>query len=309
MNSFADSLISAIKEKNNPCVVGLDYHEKLLPAFVLDQLSQHPTPQGYRDAIGGFFKRIIDTVAPLVPAVKPQMSLLESMTWVGAQIFADVVQYAKDNGLMVIADAKRGDIASSAVGYANTFLGNSNSVDFASGYDANALTVNAFLGRDTLEPYLEKCKSRAKGIFVLVKTSNKGSIGTQDVILEENHEPVYSAYAKMVNEIGASLVGSSGYSSVGAVVGATFPSQAQELRRLMPRAIILVPGFGAQGATAADAAFNFNDDGLGAIVNASRSITYDFGRSDINPKSYETIVRENTHKMIAEIVTAIGVNR
>jgi orotidine-5'-phosphate decarboxylase len=305
MNSFADSLISTIKAKNNPCVIGLDYHQKLLPSFVINELKQNPTPTGYRNAISGFFKRIIDIVAPLVPVVKPQISLLESMTWVGSQIFLDIVEYAKQQGLLVIADAKRSDISSSALGYANAFLGTSNGPTFASGYGANAMTVNAFLGRDTIDPYLEVCKSLGKGIFILVKTSNKGSTETQDVILEETGEPIFSSYAKMVNEIGGSIVGDNGYSSIGAVVGATFPDQAKQIRRLMPKAIILVPGYGAQGATATDAAWNFNDDGLGAIVNASRSITYGFSQPDITPEKYDTNVREKTLMMIDDINNAI----
>jgi orotidine-5'-phosphate decarboxylase len=156
---------------------------------------------------------------------------------------------------------------------------------------------------------LEKCKSTGKGLFVLVKTSNKGSVETQDITLRDTGEPVFSSYARMVDEIGAPLVGDNGYSAVGAVVGATFPSQAQQLRRLMPKAIILVPGYGAQGATAADAAWNFNEDGLGAIVNASRSITYNFKRSDINPTGYERTVKENTVKMIDEINNALKTRR
>lgn len=309
MENFADLLISAIREKENPCVVGLDYHEKQLPTFVSDSLKRNPTPSTYRDTITDFFKRIIETVGPIVPAVKPQIALLENLTWVGAQIFGNIVQFAKENGLIVIADAKRSDIASSALGYSNAFLGSRNEPAFAKGYEAHAMTVNPFLGRDSLQPYLDVCQSFAKGIFVLVKTSNKGSKETQDVMLENPNEPVFTLYARMVNEIGSTLIGETGYSSVGAVVGATFPEQAKDLRSLMPKAIILVPGYGAQGATADDAALNFNDDGLGAIVNASRSITYEFDRPDISPNEYTTRVRENALRMVDDIIRAVSRRR
>lgn len=306
MQNFADLLISEIGKKGNPCVVGLDYHENRLPEFVSNLLKRNPTPATYRDAIGGFFKQIIETIAPIVPAVKPQMSLLESLTYVGAQIFMDVVQAAKESGLIIIADAKRSDISSSALGYANAFLGSSNKGPaFTKGYDTHAMTVNPFLGRDSLEPYLNACQSLGKGIFVLVKTSNKGSVETQDVMLQNPNEPIFSLYGRMVNEIGASVIGKSGYSSVGAVVGATFPEQARLLRELMPKTIILVPGYGAQGASADDAAWNFNQDGLGAVVNASRSISYAFDRPDISPKKYVASVKENVLRMADDIVGAI----
>lgn len=309
MKNFADVLISSIKEKGNPCVVGLDYHEKLLPDFVSHPLAQSQSPEFYRETIGGFFKRIIETVAPLAPAVKPQIALLENMTWIGAQIFLDVIESAKEHGLIVIADVKRSDIASSAKGYAEAFLGAREGPSFARGYDAHAMTVNPFLGCDSLEPYLDACKSYGKGIFVLVKTSNKGSTETQDAILRETNTPIYACYGKLVAEIGASCIGTSGYSSVGAVVGATFPEQAEQLRKLMPKAIILVPGYGAQGATADDVVVNFNDDGLGAIVNASRSITYAFEWPDITAKEYSAKVKENVLRMIDDILGAVDRRR
>ena len=305
MGNFADILISAIKEKGNPCVVGLDYHENRLPTFVSDELRRAPSPEGYRNTISGFFRRIIDTVAPLVPAVKPQISLLESMTWVGTQIFIDIVESAKQHGLIVIADAKRSDIASSAQGYAKAFLGKREGPKFARGYDVHAMTVNPFLGRDTLEPYIDVCKTFGKGIFVLVKTSNKGSTETQDVMLKEPSDPMYVSYARMVAEVGASLIGESGYSSVGAVVGATFREQAEQIRKLMPKAIILVPGYGAQGATSEDVAVCFNEDGLGAVVNSSRGITAKFKQPNISPKEYVATVKDNTLKMIDDITPAV----
>ena len=217
----------------------------------------------------------------------------------------DVVAAAREHGLVVIADAKRGDIASSAVGYAKAFLGGAEGPDFAQGYRADAMTVNPFLGRDTLDPYLDACRALGKGVFVLVRTSNKGSVETQNIEVGDSRTPMFAVYARMVDEIGASLIGEKGYSSVGAVVGATFPDEASQLRALMPRAIFLVPGYGAQGATADDVARNFNADGLGAIVNASRSVTYGFERSDISPGAYDRTVRDNVLRMAGDIAKGI----
>lgn len=303
---FGDRLITAIKAKGNPCVVGLDFHEQGLPAFVPRQLASDPTPEGYRRTIAGFFSRVIDAVAPLVPAVKPQIALLEKYTWVGAQIFGDIVRYSQKAGLIVIADAKRGDIASSASGYADAFLSDNPSNDFAHGYGADAVTVNAFLGRDTLEPYVARCVQSGRGIFVLVKTSNKGSKETQDQVMKDSEDAAFTTYATIVDELGRSSVGASGYSAVGAVVGATFPEQAKRLRKLMPHAIVLVPGYGAQGGTANDAAFNFNDQGLGAVVNSSRGITHTFGDLDVSEEQYSACVRQNVTRMIDEINGAIA---
>jgi orotidine-5'-phosphate decarboxylase len=234
------------------------------------------------------------------------MALLESMTWVGAQIFLDIVESAKEHGLVIIADAKRNDIATSAQGYADAFLGASVELPpFARGYDVHAMTVNPFLGRDSLQPFLETCRLSGKGIFVLAKTSNRGSTETQDVLLRDPPEPAYALYARMIAEVGTPLVGSCGYSAVGAVVGATFREQAERIRRLMPKAIILVPGYGAQGATADDVAVSFNSDGLGAIVNSSRGITAKFSRPDISPERYAAEVRENALRMIDDITGAV----
>ena len=305
MSKFADKVIRGVKEKGSPCVVGLDYFQDKLPDFVRSALEKAPNENGYRTALGDFFRLIIESVAPHVALVKPQDALISPMTNVGAQIFGDLVRNAQGCGLLVIADAKRGDIASSAEGYAETFIRPKAGPSFAQGYNADAVTVNPFLGRDTLTPFLEACSSLDKGIFILVKTSNKGSVETQDRLLAEDNQPIYMAYARMVAELGVPHVGERGYSSVGAVVGATFPDQARQIRQVMPQTIILVPGYGAQGATADDVAVNFNEDGLGAIVNASRSITYNFPRPDISRKAYGECVSDNLRRMTDDIMEAI----
>ena len=305
MVNFADKLCDAISVKGNPCVVGLDFHPTLLPEFVRQRLHDTPTEQGYGTIIKDFLCRVVDSVESVVPVIKPQVSLLERFRCGGADALNGVIKHARDCGLLVIADAKRNDIASSAEGYVAAFLAIEESDPLLPGYDADALTVNGYLGRDSLEPFRRACMKYGKGMFVLVKTSNKGSVETQDVRMNDG-EAYYTVIARMVDELGRELVGSSGFSPIGAVVGATFPQQAQELRKLMPRALILVPGYGAQGASADDVCASFTSDGRGAIVNASRSVVYDVGASGSDPKSYETRVRENALRMVEDINSALG---
>ncbi len=302
--SFADRLDAAIRAKGNPCLIGLDFHLKHLPGFVAEELRAAETPEGTRGVVSGWFRMVIESVAPLVPIVKPQVSLVEGLTWVGAQVLVDVVDAAHEAGLLLVADAKRSDIASSAQGYAEAFLGREGTQRFARGYNADAVTANPMMGRDTLEPFVSACDARGRGVFVLVKTSNPGSTETQDA-LRADGTPAYEGFAKMVADLGAARVGTSGYSSVGAVVGATFPQQAERLRDLMPHAFILAPGYGAQGATAADVARCFHPGGRGAIVNASRSITSALGKDVPTPEAYRAMVRENTLRMIDDITSAL----
>jgi orotidine-5'-phosphate decarboxylase len=304
MTTFGDRVVSAVKKKGNPCVVGLDFHDRLIPAFVSKALQQCKARDEFRRIVSELFCRIIEAVSPLVPAIKPQYSLLESYGAAGVEILEDIIRVAHNEDLLVIADAKRGDIASSAKGYADAFLSARSTELFPHGYDADALTVNAFLGRDTLDPYIDICKQSTKGIFVLVKTSNSGSAETQDARLESG-KSIAELYAEIVDQVGHKCIGDSGYSGVGAVVGATFPLEASKLRKLMPHAIVLVPGYGTQGASAKDVVVNFNDDGLGALVNSSRSITYAYGSTDVSEKNYYLSVVENTNRMIDDIVHAL----
>jgi orotidine-5'-phosphate decarboxylase len=204
----------------------------------------------------------------------------------------------------VIADGKRNDISSTAEAYANAYL-SAGEVDRDAGFDCDALTVTPYLGRDSLVPFVEACKKHGKGLFVVLKTSNPGSKDFEDQTLAETGRPLYEKIGGVLNELGASLVGESGYSSIGAVIGATFPEEGRRLRTLMPKALILVPGYGAQGGSAKAAAECFNDDGLGAIVNSSRGITYAFGDPNISRDAFVHSVRENTLRMIAEVNAAV----
>lgn len=306
MENYADRLVEAIKEKGNPCVVGLDPRIDQMPGFIVARLARNIGVEVVREAITYFHRLILDSVALIVPAVKPQIAFYEQYGLGGIMAFIDTIKMAKERGLIVIVDAKCNDIPSTAEAYANAFLGRTRlPYGDQSIFDVDCITVSPFRGRDSLEPFVEACKSYGKGIFVLVKTSNPGSADVQDVRDSDSGEPVYLRLARMVNEMAEQAVGKSGYSSIGAVVGATFPRWAKELRSLMPRSIFLVPGYGAQSGTAEDAANCFNQDGLGAVVAASRSITYAFDRPNISEDDYARLVRQKAEAMAKGIMGAI----
>jgi orotidine-5'-phosphate decarboxylase len=255
-------------------------------------------------AITAFHELVIEAIADLVPAVKPQLAFFEQYGVLGMQAFDNTVRAAKKCGLLVIADGKRNDISSTAEAYANAYL-SAGEVDGEAGFDCDALTVTPYLGRDSLVPFVEACKKHGKGLFVVLKTSNPGSKDFEDQPLSETGRPLYEKIGGVLNELGAGLVGEAGYSSIGAVIGATFPEEGRRLRQLMPKALILVPGYGAQGGSAKAAAECFNEDGLGAIVNSSRGITYAFGDPNISRDAFVHSVRENTLRMIAEVNAAV----
>ncbi|MDQ2085240.1 orotidine-5'-phosphate decarboxylase [Herbivorax sp. ANBcel31] len=272
---FVDVLIEKIKEKNNPSVVGLDPKIDYVPTFIKkESFKKHgKSIKGAANAILKFNKYIIDAVYDIVPAVKPQMAYYEMYGVEGVKAFSDTCKYAKEKGLLILADGKRNDIGSTAKSYSTAFLGKS-SIDNdekESIFDVDALTVNPYLGVDGIKPFIADCDKYNKGIFVLVKTSNSSSGQFQD-ILTQRGKSMYEIVAEYVEEWGKEVKGNYGYSSVGAVVGATYPNQAKVLRSKLKSAYILVPGYGAQGGTARDVVHSFNPDGLGAIVNASRSI-------------------------------------
>jgi orotidine-5'-phosphate decarboxylase len=289
MALFADRLLDKVRAKDSRCVVGLDPRIDQMPAFV--------SKSGACLAITEFHELVLDAVADLVPAVKPQLAFFEQYGVAGIQAFENTVRAARERGLLVIADGKRNDISSTAEAYANAYLGR--------GFDCDALTVTPYLGRDSLAPFVEACQKHGKGLFVVLKTSNPGSQDFEDQRLAETGRPLYEKIAGALNELGRELVGESGYSSIGAVIGATFPEEGRRLRSLMPKALILVPGYGAQGGSAKAAAECFNEDGLGAIVNSSRGITYAFGDPNISRDAFVRSVRENTLRMIGEINAAL----
>jgi orotidine-5'-phosphate decarboxylase len=271
---FIDKLITQIKEKNNPTVIGLDPKLEYVPEYLKEQAFKDfgISLEGASRAILSFNKKIIDAVADIVPVVKPQIAYYEMYGIEGIKTFNETVAYAKSKGLLVIADGKRNDIGSTAEAYSSAFLGrtalNGDSVPV---FDADALTVNPYLGYDGIKPFIDDCTRYGKGIFILVKTSNKSSGQLQDMLTQYG-KSIYEIVAEFVEDWGKTLIGEHGYSSVGAVVGATYPNQAKILRGIMKKAYILVPGYGAQGGSAKDVVHCFNRDGLGAIINASRSV-------------------------------------
>lgn len=257
---FADRLIKAIQQKGTPICVGLDPRLEQIPLA----RARAVRSQTAAEAILDFNKGIIDAVHDLVPAVKPQFAFYIQYGFSGVWAFEETCKYAQKKGLIVIADAKCNDIGSTAEAYAQAFLGE---------MDCDAVTVNPYLGYDGVKPFIEVCKKRNKGIFVLVKTSNKSSGDLQDRVTEDKFRN-YEIVAQLLESWGVDEIGKSGYTSIGAVVGATFPAEAKKLRQLMPHAYFLVPGFGAQGGKAADVKACFNKDGLGALINSSRDIIF-----------------------------------
>lgn len=305
MNNFADRLKEKIKEKGNSCVVTLDFYQELLPKNLLSKLENETSPSGYRQVISTYYEQVIETLAPYIPAVKPNIALLENMTWVGSQIFSDIVKSAKDRGLIVIAETSRGGNVISAEGYAKAFLRKENGIDFASGYDVDAMTINAYSGRGAIEPYLKACKKDNKGVFVDVKASNNGASETQNSLLTDNSQSVYTAYAKVVAEVGIDLVGESGYSSVGAIVSADYPKQAMEIRSLIPKAIIMVPCDDKQQCVTCDIPTYLDEDGFGALVTVPQRILSSCEKAEVSSLQYNLSIKDSLRKLIDDIIRDI----
>ncbi len=265
-------LIEKIKETKAPIVVGLDPMMNFVPEHVKKAaFSEYgETLKGAGEAIWQYNKEIVDHIYDLIPAVKPQIAMYEQFGIEGLAAFQKTAAYCKEKGLVVIGDIKRGDIGSTSEAYAIGHLGQAQvGANSFYGFAEDFVTVNPYLGSDGVKPFIEICKKEKKGIFVLVKTSNPSSGEFQDRLIDG--KPLYEIVGEKVAEWGADHMGE-GYSYVGAVVGATYPEQGKRLRKVMPQAFILVPGYGAQGGRGADLVHFFNEDGLGAIVNSSRGI-------------------------------------
>lgn len=272
---FADRLIARCQEKNSPICVGLDpVYERLPKSLRGDRPSGNA--EAAVEAIYQFCRGVLQTVAPHVPCVKIQSACFERYLWAGVEAYHRLMVEAAELGLIVIGDAKRGDIGISAEHYAAGDLADPKFSDLGPLRGPDALTVSAYMGPDTLEPFLKVAAPAGKGLFALVRTSNPGSDAIQSLKLTgvPGIKTVAEAVAATVAELGQAHVGKSGYSLVGAVVGATKVQDVHRLREKMPQQIFLVPGFGAQGGTAEDVRACFNEDGLGAIITASRSILY-----------------------------------
>jgi orotidine-5'-phosphate decarboxylase len=298
VNSFIDRLADAVGRLKNPVLVGLDPRIESLPEGLLPvEKTNNWTEQAraYKD----FCKGIIDVVAPLVPAVKPQAAFFERLGPCGMGVLAEIMAYAREKGLLVILDGKRNDIGSTATAYAQGFLG----VGGQSPWGADALTVNPYLGEDSLRPFIDVARQRSAGVFVLVKTSNPGGRMIQDLLA--GGQPVFAHVAEYVERMASETAGECGYGIVGAVAGATYPRQLAELRAAMPHTWFLVPGYGAQGGSAADTAGAFDEQGKGAIINNSRGIIFAHA---IKPYSerfgasrWQEAVESATRDMIAQL--------
>ena len=270
--SMIQKLIEKIQKTKAPICVGLDPMLNYIPEHILKKSFGEfgETLEGAADAIWNFNKEIVDHTWDLIPSVKPQIAMYEQFGIEGLKAYDKTVKYCQEKGLIVIGDAKRGDIGSTSAAYATAHLGKvkvGNSI--CSAFNTDFLTVNPYLGTDGVKPFVDVCNAEDKGIFVLVKTSNPSSGEFQDRLIDG--KPLYEHVAAKVVEWGeASMDGA--YSNVGAVVGATYPEMSAVLRKLMPKTYFLVPGYGAQGGTAKDLKNCFNEDGLGAVVNSSRGI-------------------------------------
>lgn len=289
MKHFADELLTACSQKKSIACVGLDPQIAHIPGFLLKKHSA-------AEAVLAFNIGIIDAVCDLVPVVKLQSAFYELLGAEGIRVFGESLKYARSRGLLTIADAKRNDIGHSAQAYADAFLGKD-------GFGADSVTVTPYLGYDGVKPFLEVARANGKGVFVLVKTSNPSSGDFQDLILKDKSEAaLFEIVGQLVDSWGTNDIGESGYSCLGAVVGATFPEQAKKLRALMPQTLFLVPGYGAQGGTAADVQVCLNEDGKGAIVNSSRGIICAWEkRADLRPEEFARAAREAVEVMNADL--------
>ena len=304
-----NKLVSKIKKQNAPIVVGLDPMMKFVPKHLQDAAFEQygETLEGAAEAIWQFNKAIIDNIYDIVPAVKPQIAMYEQFGIEGLKAFKKTVDYCHEKDMVVIGDVKRGDIGSTSEAYAVAHLGKVTvgSKKIAA-FDEDFATVNPYLGSDGINPFTKVCKEEKKGIFILVKTSNPSSGEFQDKLIDGR--PLYEHVGAKVDEWGRECMGDD-YSYVGAVVGATYPEMGAALRKIMPKAYILVPGYGAQGGKGSDLVNFFNKDGLGAIVNSSRGIIAAYTKDEyakFGEKNFAEASRQAALDMIADINGALG---
>ncbi len=304
-----DQLIENIREKDAPIVVGLDPMLSYIPEQVKQRAYAEygETLEGAAEAVWQFNREIVDCVQDLIPAVKPQIAMYEQFGIPGLTAYKKTIDYCHEKGLVVIGDIKRGDIGSTSAAYAAGHLGKVKVGDHTyAPFDEDFATVNPYLGSDGVSPFLDVCRENGKGIFVLVKTSNPSSGEFQDQPV--NGRPLYELVGEKVAEWGEDLRGDT-YSEVGAVVGATYPEMGKILRKIMPKAYILVPGYGAQGGKGKDLAPFFNEDGLGAIVNSSRGIIAAYTQekyAKYGPESFVDAARAAVLDMAEDIREALG---
>ncbi|MBI3819290.1 MAG: orotidine-5'-phosphate decarboxylase [Planctomycetes bacterium] len=304
LSSFADQLHAAILQKGAPCCIGLDPRPQWLPKSLRERIRLRPTRASIAGAIVEFHEKIIDCIAPLVPAIKPQLAFFEQLGAPGVDAYERLVEQAHRLGILVIADAKRGDIGPTAEAYAHSFLGG---VEFE-GTDvsppaADCLTINPFFGTDGVEPFLAACKQSNRGLYILVRTSNPSS---KEFQLSQNPADSLSVkLARAVDAWGSTFINENGYSSIGAVVGATHAKELAEFRRLMPRTPFLLPGYGAQGGKADDIVDAFDTKGLGGLVVAARSVNFAYRRGNEEDSDWRGAIEHAAREMVVDVTKAL----
>ncbi len=302
-----DRLIEKIIEMKNPTVVGLDPRLEYVPEFIQKRYLDDDgwSLKAASRAIFSFNKLIIDEICDIVPAIKPQAAYYEMYGHHGVKTLERTIRYAKLKGMYVITDGKRNDIGATMEAYATAHLGSvvigENEIE---PFGADALTVNGYLGTDGIEPLLKICRGRDKGIYVLVKTSNKSSGELQDKLIDGT--PIYAVMGDMCEKWGEDTIGKYGYSAVGAVVGATYPQQLTELRKRLPHTMFLVPGYGAQGGGAEGLKGAFDENGLGAIVNSSRAVMCAYQKEGCDERDFAKAARREVIRMRDDITSYIN---
>ncbi len=310
MINAMDRLIKRIKETNNPTVIGLDTKYDMIPNCIKNKYDDNL--EGVSKSILEFNKRLIDATYDIIPAVKINIAFYEMYGLDGMKVFEETCKYAKEKEMIVMADIKRGDIGNTAKAYSNAFLGRTKIGDREEAiYDVDFVTLSPYMGTDSIKPFVEDCIKYNKGAFVIVKTSNPSSGELQDLTLESGEE-VYTKVAKLVEEWGKDLVGEYGYSSISAVVGATYPKQLEDLRKVSPHTFFLIPGYGAQGGKAEDIALGFDKNGIGGIVNSSRGLMCayqsDKWKDKFTEEEFDKATRAEAIRMREELTEAVSKN-
>ena len=303
MKNAMDRLIKKIKELNNPTVIGMDPKYEMIPDCIKNKYDE--SLDGVSKAILEFNKRLIDAICDIIPAVKINIAFYEMYGLKGMETFEETCKYAKEKDMILIADIKRGDIGNTAKAYSNAFLGRTTIADKeVLIYDVDFVTLSPYMGTDSIKPFVDDCIKYNKGAFVIVKTSNPSSGELQDLKLESGEE-VYTKVANLVENWGKDLVGEYGYSSISAVVGATYPKQLQDLRKAAPHTFFLIPGYGAQGGKAEDIALGFDENGIGGIVNSYRGLICayksDFWKDKYSEEEFEKATRAEAIRMRDEL--------
>ena len=305
--NFADRLTEKIKTHNSVICAGYDPRPETFPKFILEeaQAKSSDNEDLMYHALLGFYERATRMLKDKIAITKPNLAFFEQYGIAGMRAFQSICSVAKEHDVLVLADGKRGDIGSTAKAYSAAFLGRSKVLDTASPvFDVDALTVNPFLGFDTLEPFLSDCVEYGKGIFILVKTSNPGSAAIQNQVTD-GEKTISIRLAEWLAENASVLTGDSGLSGLGAVVGATYPDEAKALREVMPNNYFLIPGMGSQGGQAKDATAGFRPDGTGALINLSRGLFSSFSSTEISEEEMERELHAKVDEACQTIQSAL----